>query len=293
MSPIRFSNRQMLRRLEIKDRPAALSGRQEGRLDLLLERAGALTRPLRCAVQPPLQLSRARYDDPARPDEPALTLVHLGGILAGDHYDLRIALGDGAGARVTTAAATQVYRMPQGAATQSIQLQLSAGSRLEWLPAPTILFGGSRFTQTTSVTLGPAARLALLDVLVPGRLARGEVYQFDRYTTRLEVRDNAGRLLLAERALLEPRRHDLTAPGLLGATPVLGSLYILGNSVDAERNCIQIVQRAGRLSGLKIDLGTAVLPNGCGMLVRALGTTASQVHAALLRIWGVLSSEFG
>jgi urease accessory protein len=270
---------------------AAMSGRQEGQLDLLLERAGAITRPVRCAVQPPLQLSRARYDDPARPDEPALTLVHLGGILAGDHYDLRIALSDGAGARVTTAAATQVYRMPQGEATQAIQLQLGSGSRLEWLPEPTILFGGARFTQTTSVTLGSGARLALLDVLVPGRLARGEVYQFDRYAARLEARDTAGRLLMAERALLEPRRHDLTAPGLLGATPVLGSLYILGDRVDAERDCARVARRSGALSGLLIDLGTAVLPNGCGMLVRALGTTASQVHAALLMIWGALRQE--
>ncbi len=268
---------------------AAMSGRQEGRLDLLLERAGATTRPVRCAVRPPLQLSRARYDNPARPDEPALTLVHLGGILAGDHYDLRIALGDGAGACVTTAAATQVYRMPQGEATQAIQLQLGSGSRLEWLPEPTILFGGARFTQTTSVTLGSGARLALLDVLVPGRLARGEVYQFDRYAARLEAHDTAGRLLLAERALLEPRRHDLTAPGLLGATPVLGSLYILGDGVDAERDCSRVARRAGALSGLSIDVGTAVLPNGCGMLVRALGTAASQVHAALLKVWNVLA----
>ena len=266
-------------------------GRQEGRLDLLFERAAAITRPVRCAVQPPLQLSRARYDDPARPDEPALTLIHLGGILAGDHYDLRIALGAGAGARVTTAAATQVYRMPQGEATQSIQLQLGAGSRLEWLPEPTILFGGARFTQTTSVTLGPGAQLALLDVLVPGRLARGEVYQFDRYAARLEVRATAGRLLLAERALLEPRRHDLTAPGLLGTTPVLGSLYILGDGVDAERDCARVARRTDGLSGLLIDLGAAVLPNGCGMLVRALGMTASQAHAALLKVWNVLAER--
>jgi urease accessory protein len=268
-----------------------MSGRQEGRLDLLLERDAALTRPVRCAVQPPLQLSRARYDNPAQPHEPALTLVHLGGILAGDRYDLRIALGEGAGARLTTAAATQVYRMPQGEATQAIQLQLGAGSRLEWLPEPTILFGGARFTQTTSVTLGSGARLALLDVLVPGRLARGEVHQFERYATRLEVRDGAGRLLLAERALLEPRRHDLAAPGLLGATPVLGSLYILGDRVDAERECTRIARRDGELSGLKLDLGTAVLPNSCGMLVRALGASASQVRTGLLAIWRTVGEK--
>jgi urease accessory protein len=256
-------------------------------LDLLLECDGALTRPVRCAVQPPLQLSRVRYDRPERPNEPALTLIHLGGILAGDHYDLRIVLGKGASARMTAAAATQVYRMPHGEATQAIQLQLGAGSRFEWLPEPTILFGGARFSQTTSVTLGPGARLALLDVLVPGRLARGEVYQFERYAARLEAYNSAGRLLLAERALLEPRRHNLAAPGLFGATPVLGSLYILGDGVDAERGCAQIAQ-GSCWSERKIDLATAVLPNGCGMLVRALGTTASQVHAALLGIWGVL-----
>jgi urease accessory protein len=269
-------------------RSASLPGRQEGRLDLLLECAGGLTRPARCTVQPPLQLSRARYDDPARPHEPALTLVHLGGILAGDRYDLRIALGEQAGARITTAAATQVYRMPQGQATQDIQIQLGAGSRLEWLPEPTILFGGARFSQAISITLGAGARLALLDVLVPGRLARGEVHQFDRYAARLEARDTPGRLLRAERALLEPRRHDMAAPGLFGATPVLGSLYILGDSVDAERDCARVAGRAEGLGQLSIDLGAAVLPNSCGMLVRALGKSASQVHTALLRVWQTL-----
>jgi len=270
---------------------APVSRRQEGRLDLLLERAGAITRPVRCAVQPPLQLSRARYDDQARPDQPALTLVHLGGILAGDRYDLHIALGDGARARITTAAATQVYRMPQGEATQDIRIELGPGSRLEWLPEPTILFGGARFTQTTMVTLGAGARLVLLDVLTPGRLARGEVFQFDRYAARLEVCDAAKRLLLAERALLEPRRHDLSAPGVLGATPVLGSLYILGDGVDAERGCAQVTGREGALAGLSIDLGAAVLPNGCGVLVRTLGTAPSQVRAALLRVREALEAR--
>ncbi|HEU5098628.1 MAG TPA: urease accessory protein UreD, partial [Roseiflexaceae bacterium] len=181
-----------------------------------------------------------------------------------------------------------VYRMPLGEATQDIRIDLGSGSRLEWLPEPTILFGGARFIQTASVTLGAGARLALLDVLVPGRLARGEAYQFDRYVARLEVCDAAGRLLLAERALLEPRRRDLSAPGVLGATPVLGSLYILGDCVDAERGCALVTRREGALAGLSIDIGAAVLPNGCGMLVRALGSSPSSVRAALLKVWEML-----
>jgi urease accessory protein len=264
-------------------RSTAISVRQEGKLDLLLERVGATTRPARCLVQPPLQLSRARYDDAGRPEQVALTLVHLGGILAGDRYDVHVGLGDGASGRVTTAAATQVYRMPSGEATQDIRLELGEHSRLDWLPEPTILFGGARYTQTTQVTLGRGARLALLDVLVPGRLARGEAHQFDRYAMRLDIRDAAGRLLAAERALLEPRRRDMAVPGLFGATPVVGSLYLLGDDLDAER--------AGALVGARGDgaLGVAALPNGCGLLIRALGQAPSQVRGALLDVFEALA----
>src|SRR5690349_17358177 len=120
--------------------PALRSQRQEGRLDLRLERSGGVTRPLRCMARPPLQLSRVRYDDPARPDLAALTLVHLGGILAGDRYELEVELGAGAAARITTAAATQVYRMPRDDASQGICLRLEPGSHLAWLPEPLILF---------------------------------------------------------------------------------------------------------------------------------------------------------
>jgi urease accessory protein len=257
---------------------------QESRLDLLLEHIGGVTRPTRCAVEPPLQLSRARYDDAARPEQVTLTLLHLGGVLDGDRYDLRVALGAGAAARVISAAATQIYRMPHDQATQCIQLELGPRSRLEWLPEPTILFGGARFTQATSVTLGPGARLALLDVLAPGRLARGETYAFERYAMRLDIYDAAGRLLAAERALLEPSRRAMAIPGMFGDTPVVGSLYILGDHIDAERGCALVAQRG------EGALGAAPLPNNCGLLVRALGRAPSQVRDALLNLCDGLDS---
>ena len=74
---------------------------------------------------------------------------------------------------------------------------------------------------------------------------------------------------------------------LLGTSP---KEYEAPNSQTVLADCAQVARRAGALSGLSIDVGTAVLPNGCGMLVRALGTAASQVRAALLKIWGVLKA---
>ena len=252
---------------------------QEGRLDLLLERAGEVTRPRRCLARPPIQLSRVRYDDPQQPGMAAFTLLHLGGVLAGDRAHLRVELGPGAAARVRMAAATQVYRMPAGDAAHTIELSVGAGARLDWLAEPLILFGGARFAQTTRITLDRGARLALLDVLVPGRLARGERDAFERFESCLEVYNSAGGCLAAERALLEPRLWRLDQPGLRGDTPVVGSLYLLGDALDAERAAAEIHPAGESVTGV------TALPNDCGLLVRALGDTPSAVRARLLDIW--------
>lgn len=260
--------------------------RPAGLLDLDLHAIDGRTRPVRCQTQPPLQLSRVRYDDVAHPDRAVFTLIHLGGILAGDRYELRVRLGESASALVGTAAATQVYQHPphsqQAEATQSLMLHLAPNSRLIWQPEPLILFAGARFSQHTRIVLEPGARLALLDVTVPGRLARGEVLQFARFATRLEVCDTQGRCLVAERAVLEPQRRSLLRPGVLDSTPVWGSLYLLGDEINSEAGC-DLVQQLNQPR-----LAATMLPHQSGLLVRALGTTAQEVRAMLLQVWATL-----
>jgi urease accessory protein len=260
--------------------------RDAGLLDLRLgcDPAG-VTRPLRALAHPPVQLSRVRYDDPTRPDTAVFTLLHLGGVLAGDRVNMALRLERGAEARVRMAAATQVLRMPSGGATHALDIHLGAGSTLDWLAEPLILFGGARFSQATLVTIEPGARLALLDILVPGRLARGERYAFERYDMRLEVFGPGERLLAAERARLLPREHALGVPGVLGETPVVGSLYLLGDTLDAERLAARLHDEA------EPRLGVSVLPNGCGVLVRALAATPSGARKLLLAAWGAFSAE--
>lgn len=247
---------------------------QPARLELDLACDGARTRPQRALAQPPLQISRARYDDPADPARLSLTLVHLGGVLAGDRYDLAIGLGPGARATVVAAAATQIYTMPAGEACQRTTIRCAPGASLRWLPGPQILFAGARYSQATHITLAPGARVVLGEILVPGRLARGERWSFARYESLIEVVDQGGALLAAERVAIEPARRSPAVAGVMGGASVVGTLWLLGDGLDAEP-CARLI--CGRRAGAS----AAVLPGGCGVALRALGDSLAATQASL------------
>lgn len=250
-----------------------------GSLSLRLASVQGRTRPTHLVAIPPLQCSRARYDDPQNPNLTSLTLLHLGGMLQGDQIQLEIMLEPEAHARLTTAAATQVYRMPERTAAQSTTISALPGARLLYLPEPTILFAGSRFSQATHVTLDKGAVVVLRDILVCGRLARGEVHQFERFSSRFEVADSGGRCLFTERALLEPGRYSPAVVGVQGSYPVVGSLYLLALEADVAGLLSRARQVLGTYPHVLAEAGE--LPNACGLVVRVLGTTAPSVRAVL------------
>lgn len=252
------------------------AGASHGALDIafIRDRDGR-TRPKRALAQPPLQLSRVRYDDPQRPEMAVHTLLMLGGILAGDQHSLHVELAEQTTARMVMAAATQVLSMPHGCAKQSLTLHLHAGSIFEWLAEPTILFADAAFEQHTTIVLGHDARLTFLDILVPGRLARGEVHAYRSYQSSLEIYDEHENLLVCERSNLAPSRRTTAVPGVLGQAPVVGSLFLLGHSLPEA-------QLAAKMHGPTTLIGVTTLPNQAGILVRTLGHSASEVRARLM-----------
>ncbi len=251
----------------------------QARLDLsyIRDRVGT-TRPDRAFVQPPLQLSRVRYDQPQRPEVAVQTLLLLGGILAGDRQTLHVELAEETSAQIVMAAATQILSMLNGYAEQYLNIQLGSHSRLDWLAEPTILFADAAFHQHTSITLSDTATLVFLDILVPGRLARGEIHHYRHYQNTFDIRDEHQNLLVCERQSLEPKRLLTDVPGVLGQTPVVGSLYMIGKCLDAARLVGEIRMRA------EGAIGASLLPNQAGLLVRTLGPTASDVRERLSKL---------
>ncbi|WP_293910198.1 urease accessory protein UreD [Deinococcus sp.] len=142
-----------------------------------------------------------------------------GGLLGGDHSEIRVRVGRGARALVLTQSATRVQPSPDwaaggAAATQDIRFQVEGGGRLEFYPERTLMFAGSTLVQSIHAELEGGAELGLSETLASGRVARGERLAFAEYRSRTEIWQDSRRLYLDQLRLL-PGEHT-RAPGLWG-----------------------------------------------------------------------------
>jgi urease accessory protein len=120
--------------------------------------------------------ARVRFPRPDVGAPPEAVLLNMaGGLTGGDRMDLEVALGDGAEATLTTAAAEKIYRARDGESSEiGVKLAVGAGASLAWLPQATILFDGSRLDRHTEVQLDGDATFLAVEWLIFGRQAMGE-----------------------------------------------------------------------------------------------------------------------
>jgi urease accessory protein len=227
-------------------------------------------------ARPPLQVMRAI------PDSAGCLCVYLlspsGGVLQGDHYTIQLSAQADTHALFTTPSATRIYRMPTGSAEQHIQITLDENAICEFVPDANILFAEADFYQTMDVTLKSGALMVIQDVVMPGRLARGECFAFRRYRSHLRVRDEQG-WLLYDANHIEPATQDVQRLGIVDGFTCWGSLYLVG---DLEQRGIHVEQfcqtYAEGLSGSTHQGGISLLPRN-GIAVRVLSQRLETIYA--------------
>jgi len=260
----------------------------EGVLWLVLRRAGQRTVLHDCYFQVPLQVLRPLYLD-----EVGTAYVYLvspcGGIVGGDTYDMTVVVEAGARVCLTTPSATRLYAAPGAPAQQRLDITLQAGAVLEYLPEQIIPFAQAAFHQHTHVRLGAGACLVWLEIVAPGRLARGEAFAYRDYDASVWVENTPGGVLLRERTRLRPGWQRLDGPGLFEGYDYLGTFYAL---VEGTVLPTALVERLHALladcSGL---IGSATLLEHGGIAVRVLGEGHTVVSAALHAVWDVVRRE--
>jgi urease accessory protein len=232
------------------------------------------------ATQPPLQALRPLYPI-ANTGEAELQIATLGpGLMGGDHHHISVEAGIGTRVRLTTQSATRILPMRDGLpAKTDVTLRVAPHARLSWRPLPTIIQADAAYHQTIDLTLADGATAFVWDVLVPGRLARGECFAFAEFDAALRVRTAEGHLLAAERLRIRLSEDDPSSPAALPQPDVvLGSLWVVG--------C--------RMAVPEVDpgpnTGITELPNGAGLLIRTLAPTAQAATERLERALALINT---
>jgi len=264
---------------------------KDGRLELAFARAGGETRLVRDFARAPYHVSGAL----GHTADPATVYVQSpsGGVAQGDRRSESVTVGPGATALVSTGSATKVFSMDHNYARTEVALSVEAGGHLDYVPEPTILHPDARYCRSTTVEVAADASAVVGGVVVPGRLARGEAFEFERYHGRTRIRGPEG-LLAADATHLEPGGGDDTpgcdprAPGALGDNRVFGHLFVVAPAADAAALSDAVHEAAADSddgSDVRGVAGATALPNGAGALVRAVGPTTEPVQNRLRAGW--------
>lgn len=103
------------------------------------------------------------------------------------------------------------------------------------MPGPLIPYRDAHLTSRLHVSLHEHARLALLEVIAPGRVAMGECDLYTRLDLRLQI-DVAGRPVLIERALLDPIARPRAFAADREAFRCSGMLILVGYPLPRNLN---------------------------------------------------------
>ncbi len=236
----------------------------------------------------PLQVMKPRYD------ESGCACVYLlsptGGVVQGDDYQIDVTLAPNTHVTLTTQASTKVYAMPRQGATQSMRVRVGTDAIFEYLPDSAILFRGADFSQDISLFLDPGAKVALQEIVMPGRLARGETLAFTHYQTRFKISDSDG-LLLYDTCRIQPKcQPDLTGTGVLEEYPCWGSWYLVGGFETPRWEVLCDFAEPLLNHRPKSIGGLSQLHRG-GIAVRMLAHSAEVIQTTFQTIWNWLKTE--
>ena len=228
----------------------------------------------------PFRLSNALALAPDDPQRVYAYIMNAGpGLLAGDDLRMGVEVCDRASLYLTDQSATKVHSKPTGAPSAQVHCDLKVGRQayLEYVLEPIILFPAAALKQTTQIHLHAQAHLVLSEIVVPGRLAKGEFYVFDSFESRLQVRSPEGVLQFTDTQKLLGQSNPFRTHCFLTDYPVLGNFLIISPDLDLAQlsQLIHATDVCRNIPGNTLQIGSSPLPNCHGLFVRAMATQAS------------------
>ena len=268
--------------------------------DPVMQRVQALgslsvaSRDGRTRVRRLFQQGAAKIRMPVISEDPleAILINTAGGMTGGDRLDWEFEIGPGAAAALTTQACEKAYRAESGVARIRTVARVAEGGHLAWLPQETILYDRSALERRLDVDLAPDATALIVESVIFGRRAMGEVVASARFRDVWRIRVG-GRLVHADTVAFDgdvAARLSRAAVGG-GAMAVATVLLIAPDAEQRLETVRSIIGPSGGASFWTLR-GDAGEKNG-KLLARLVANDGYDLRQRLVPLLGLLNGQAG
>jgi len=242
-------------------------------------------------TQVPLYVQKAlHYDETVPSMAHVFILSPSGGVLQGDRYRTDIELKNKAISHITTQGATRIYKMNSNFATQMINLKVGKDCYLEFLPEQLIPYKNSRYYQKTTFTVDDSATLVYSETIVPGRVAMGELFNYDICYLRTLCYNDKREIKFHDNSILEPKNQTMNTLGMFGNKTVLSTMFVVTKKENIEelyKAVNQVFKDNDEVVG-----GASILPNDTGLSVKILGNSSEDNKTTVYNISQIIRRQF-
>ncbi len=206
-----------------------------------------------------------------------------GGVAGGDSLAFALDIGAGADVVHSTATAERLYKSLGPPAKMDIAITLGPSARLDWLPQEAILYSGARLSRRFEIDMAADARLLMVEMVVFGRVAHGEVLGTGGLRDNWRIR-RGGALVFAEAVRLEgPMAEILARPAIAAGARCAGLVVALAPEAEDR-----IGQVRAALGNARSDCGASAWN---GMLTARFLGTPEDVRRDIISVTEVLAGR--
>ena len=227
----------------------------------------------------PLRVQKALY--PEGDDICHTVIIHPpAGIAGGDVLDIDVSIGSDCHVVLSTPSATKWYKSFKNPATQKVQFNLGANSKLDWLPQENLFFKGANSKLITKLMLSSTSSFIGWDATMLGRYASGEEWTNGKIHMLNQI-ERDGKLIWVENGHIDAEDQYVSSLPQLGSWPVCATLWAIGP------NCKKAL--AAALSEMmpwtkELRAGITHLPQGV-LIIRAVSKDIEITRNFMIDAW--------
>ncbi|MBV1867363.1 MAG: urease accessory protein UreD [Marinosulfonomonas sp.] len=177
---------------------------------------------------------RTLFPTPRSQGMSAVLINTAGGITGGDEFSIDASAGAGSRLTLTTQAAERAYRAQPGeTGTVTVKLCVKPKAQIAWLPQETLLFEKSSLRRRLDAEVATDAGLLVVEPIVFGRIAMGEVLTEARFEDRWRVHRD-GTLIFADMVKMDGAiQHQLEQSAIADHARAMATVLLVAPNAEA------------------------------------------------------------